>query len=954
MPDTLDASLSFWVNASAGTGKTYQLTERAMSLLLGGCDPNKLLCLTYTRLAANQMRERIFAELAKRAEGDENATRLLIECIEAGNDFHVMTIHAFCQELLQRFPLEAGVGEGFEVADEVKAAMLQHQAFTDLLAERRRDSTLERSLELLVQNSHNFSDLRRAIIEALKYPFVIDKSAAKSAGGEERLSCALGYVARQFERQFDRQKRLHGVLTYDDLIDKAAALLEMDNGLSWVNYKLDGGIEHILVDEAQDTSPEQWRVIKALCGDFFSGEGAAEGERSIFVVGDEKQSIYGFQGADLVEYNRIRKTLGDEAGSRWREIYLTENWRSPPMILSFVDAAFADKRAAAAIGSGEVRHSATPSNRDKAAVIQIEQPLSAVVGEELRLADNIAAEVKRLVRDELAAPEEIMILLQKRAPLMDPLVFRLKKRGLKVLSDDSKPIAQHLCIMDLAAAGRFCLYPNDGYNLACLLKSPLLDGRGINEEELFRLRSDSLGKKVSLWRVVREDKAMVSQVSLLKRYLGYGKESPPFEFYMRVLGRGGENNLLANVSEAERETVNIFLSKALDFEELMPSNSSLSGFLDWLEETEQPPPKSGVAAQRGFVRVMTVHAAKGMEAPVVILADAARTSSPPKSKVLFAEAEQKLLYAPTVAHRSPEFEELLAADNRRLEEERQRLLYVALTRSKNRLIITGKRGRANKNALFSNWHQAAVTAAIRLNGERTAKDEDRHYLTAGKTESAAAEKPAARLKRLPSWAVPPPVTATQSTAESAQADPGVPPPGAMPGAMPGAPPHASPLSAETRAKDLGTFIHKLLEVLPETPPQQRLAIGENLAATHHIKAAEFKRAYAQAENLITDKRFSRIFANDSPSREFGAATEREFILKQGGKWRLGRIDRLIITPKLVTVVDFKSGGRENLPSYKEQLSFYHAAVKRKWGGERRVESGILWTDDAEFEVLIKG
>ena len=944
-----EPSLSFWVSASAGTGKTYQLTQRAVGLLLKRCDPEKLLCLTHTRNAAAQMRERIFAELAaltKTGSDKERrrATHLLIDCIEAGNGLRVMTIHSFCEELLQRFPLEAGVSERFEVADDAQAQMLERQTLNRLIAERRGDETLKNCLDLLVRKNKNFKDLKGLIRAALEYPFEPIKPP-KDAQEEEKNSYALAYVAKRFREQFERQKRLNGVLTFEDLIDKATELLEKDNGLSWVNYKLDSRIEHILLDEAQDTSPKQWRVVRALAGDFFSGEGARDAKRSIFVVGDEKQSIYGFQGADLAELGRIRLALRREAGERWREESLTENRRSPSAILSFVDGVFGEAKLAAAISSeGEIKHSAAKGNANNPAVIEIEEPFAKNDGQasepEWRLADHIATKVKKLLDAKLAVPEEIMILLQERGKLMDPITFALKKQGIKVLSDDNKPIHEHLCIMDLAAVGRFCLYPNDDYNLACLLKSPLLDGSGINEETLWRLLYRRRG---SLWRAVREDEALAKQIALLTEYLAIGGRLPPFEFYMRVLGGGGENRLLANVSEAERETVNIFINKALSFEKLMPTNPSLIGFLDWLQETEQLPPSSEGSSQQGFVRVTTVHRAKGLEAAVVILADAAKLHKAHQARVLFAAGEKRLLYAHKKGDWDERFTELAAKKEENEVKERQRLLYVAFTRSKNRLIITGSlpAREAKKNPPFPSWHCSALTA-VKSEAEETRRGSHHQGCNQGDSiyRLAIGEMPrktAAELVQspgeLPNWAEPP-----SSPPASGKNGDGLPTKRGL------GLPQASPLAEESQAKQLGKYIHKLLEVLPETPEEQRREVAEQLMTSHHLSDEEFASCYGRAISII--KRFAWIFAGEN------STAEREFILKHEGRWRRGRIDRLVVATEGVTVVDFKSGSRKHLPNYLEQLHFYHAAIKHTWGG--RVRSGILWTDEPNFELMLMG
>ena len=902
-----DPTRTIWLSANAGCGKTYQLTERAVGLLLQGIEPHKLLCLTYTRIAASEMRRRIFArlaELAKQAATSQQgnlARDILISCIEAGNNFKVMTIHSFCQELLKRFPIEAGVAEHFEVADEVVTTLLHRKTFYKLILKRQQNPKLDGALQQLVRLSKDITDLRQTITKALEHPPPSDPTTH-----EEKALCL---VVDQFKQLFEEEKRQAAVLTYGDLIAKTVQLLEQQNGLSWVNYKLDSSIDHILVDEAQDTSPDQWRVILALCGDFFSGVGTTEQPRSLFVVGDEKQSIYSFQGADLKAFHRVKKYLKTEAGERWLEYELTTNRRSPKELLGLVDKVFASKLMREAITQApEMTHKA--HRISEPCIVELKEFVSQP--NSIEQEEAIATRVENLITTGIAKPEEVMILLRKRGsssygnkiPIMERIISALKRRGIKVLSSDNRPLIQHLNVMDLMAVAKFCLYPSDDYNLACLLKSPLL-GAPLTEAELFELASKR--EKKPLWDMLKTDPKYKPQTQLLAKFKGVASYLAPFEFYMQVLNIQGEKRLLSYISEAERETVNVFLHKTLAYEKIAEGAISLNGFLTWLEETEQQPPKAETAAEKGSVRIMTVHSAKGLEAPFVIIADAHKGKNRAKDKIFFNHQSQTFNYIPLGEEDSSQ-EEVVTENALSQAEEEQRLLYVALTRSRNYLMLCGEKPKYPPKGSFPSWYSSVEKAMDKNSIIQSGK------LAPTKPEIAPSAAPTP-----PSWLNPP--VSTKTTPQQSPATPEK---------------VQSPLDESVRAIDKGIFIHKLLEVLPTVKgftPQ----IAQRLARSYLMDATQAEKCYATACDIVA--KYPEFFGANS-------IAEQELLFEDA----IWRIDRLLVEPDKVTIIDFKSGSKRLLPKYKEQLNNYRKVVKAKWQ-DRTVTGGILWTDENQFEVL---
>jgi len=440
-------------------------------------------------------------------------------------------------------------------------------------------------------------------------------------------------------------KAHRAALDFDDLIRRTALLLSTSAQAQWVLYKLDGGLDHILVDEAQDTSPEQWKIVEALATEFFSGEGAAAGApRTLFAVGDEKQSIYGFQGAmpeKFAEVGRRFEAAAKAAGQNWRQVPLTLSFRTTKPVLDAVDHVFADPGLARQISTGGTAIQHEAFRLGAAGVVEVwppeipevvpavetwapldEQPVALPVA---RLAERIADTIRDwLDRGEILQSEgrpiragDILILVRRRRPFATTVVAALKARNIAVAGADRIRLADQIAMQDLLALGDFLLLPEDDLALATVLKSPLFD---LDDDDLMRIAP---GRPRALWsaliRAANEQPKFAEAVALLKRWRARADLLPPFEFLAEILDRDGmRGRLLARLGPEAGDPIYEFLRLAISYDEGEPP--SLQGFIAAIRASDREI-KRDMEHGRDEVRVMTVHGAKGLEAPIVFLPD---------------------------------------------------------------------------------------------------------------------------------------------------------------------------------------------------------------------------------------------------------------------------------------------------------------------------------------------
>jgi ATP-dependent helicase/nuclease subunit A len=1119
-----DPGASVWVSASAGTGKTKVLTDRVLALLVTGTEPHRLLCLTFTRAAAAEMANRVNRDLGRWATMEDaaledaleallgrrpdaalmrRARALFARVLDAPGGMKIQTIHAFCESLLARFPLEAGLAPHFQLMDErgaaealaeARDALLTHaragvddalaaalaevtarinqDEFDALLqrlsAERARlraltvgpgrlartvgsvramlgvteGETVEAVIEEACEDASFDCDALRRIAAALltgsktdvergeavaawlaapetragtfraycrglltadmqpyarpatKAVLAREPDAAEVLGREAARLCevdmhlralitanataALLRLGRGLLDAYESHKRVHGLLDYDDLILAARDLLHRDGGASWVMYKLDEGIDHILIDEAQDTNPEQWDVIAALAEEFFAGEGAREGVRTVFAVGDRKQSIYSFQRADPAAFERMRAHFAARARAAsltWKDIDLHISFRSTPPVLAAVDAVFSRGGARdGVLGEGEtIEH--IPYRAGQAGTVELWPMLSPGDRAELdawtppverRAASDPAAALAHMLAETIAGwiakgevlpsrgrairPGDVMVLVRQRGAFVDEMVRALKQRDVPVAGVDRMVLTEQLAVRDLVALGETLLLPEDDLTLATVLKGPLI---GLAEESLFDLAWPR-ERGEFLWHALRRRAEERADWAEAYRYLAglmaRADFVPPFELYAEVLGgragqEGGRNKILGRLGPEAGDPIDEFMGSALEFE--CVHAPSLQHFLHWLGRGEVEVKRDLEQATRDEVRVMTVHGSKGLQAPIVLLPDTART--PRGEDALLWTAEGLMLWPPRAAHREARAEALRGDARAAQEREYRRLLYVAMTRAEDRLYVCGWRGA--RAASEGNWH-ALVEDGLR-HGEKVGAEEIAPPAGEGtalrvvgpqiapteKQDAARGFRPVA--VALPGWAAMPPPTEEV-------------PPRPLTPSRPDEdePSPRSPLGDDRGAAfRRGLLIHALLQALPEIESAGRRAAAEAWLArpAHGLDAAAQAEIAEVTLAVLEDPAFAALFAP-------GSKAEVPVTGRVGDRVISGQVDRLVVTEDRVDIVDYKSSrpapaDADSVPPvYLRQMAAYRAVLRKVYPGFS-VFCAILWTDGPVLMTL---
>ncbi len=1128
--------VSAFVSANAGAGKTHVLVGRVIRLMLEEVEPERILCLTYTRAAAAEMSSRLFDTLSEwiampdeeliskihrtighvefRLEKLDLARRLFTRALETPGGLKVQTIHAFCERLLQRFPVEAGIMPGFDVLDDTAGRELLDEARARVLADgtpglaacvetvvnHASEQTLVDLLAVLVAqrgkllpfaSSNHFPELRARLNmkldvddaddpDAIRRDFVRDADwrgladvaeqlrefsnktndaqataiqAARHAstpdqqftlaavflltadgkprqpGGLMTSKCAGKYpealqllldtqstyiaannrikslsvrdateaivaVALAVIAQYEILKQEASAYDYADLIGRTNDLLNKREAAAWVLYRLDRGLDHILIDEAQDTSPEQWDIVDAIAEEFFSGEGARTGVgRTMFAVGDRKQSIYSFQGADPAIFEErldAYRAKVAAAEGKFEDVGLLTSFRSSTAVLEAVDKVFSYEDVAKGVvpeGGDPVQHK--PSRLDAEGLVEVweierqpgsdnpdpwnvdgEHEAGAVDGPaNVRLARRIARTIKRWLdkdKPELLAPgvpvrpEHILILVRERASLMEAIVRELKEAQVPVAGADRLRLLEHITAQDLMALGCFAMLPEYDLTLASLLKSPLLsrdDGERFNDDDDLFALAHRRGNE-TLWArlhdAVAAGRPYAQALARLEAWRADAGRTGVYRFYSGVMSRDrGRAAFLEAIGHEAGEPVDAFLQQCLDYER--EGLSTMAGFLAWLEATATSL-KRDMEQGSGEVRVMTVHGAKGLEAPIVFLPD---TCSKPDGKkvdsLLFDDDVDDL----PVWRLKKDFEVDYTKDLKddtlgKLMEEYNRLLYVAITRARDRLYVCGfKKSRKtdgwetdepDEGTWYHSIRRALVDSGVEASG-----DEGSRIWRLGSGRIGDIEPKgiiiADASPELPDWAMTPapPVDrperwlAPSKLADVAEADDGWSGEVAL-----------SPLAPrEDRKFRRGELVHRLLQSLPGLPPAQRESAARRYLARNGVEGTALEATVREIMQLFSDVRFADVFSPDAQAEVPVAGLVEPPEARRFGL--SGQIDRLLVTQTRVLVVDFKTNrppplSLETVPEgYLRQLAAYAHLLSRLYPG-RQVECSLLWTD----------
>ncbi len=757
-------------------------------------------------------------------------------------------------------------------------------------------------------------------------------------------AAALHAFAAVFLPEYDRRKTQRGWLDFDDLISRARDLLSKSPVAQWVLFRLDGGIAHILVDEAQDTSPDQWQVIERLHAEFTAGQGAHTGARTLFVVGDKKQSIYSFQGADVAVFaekkDAFSRRLAD-IGSGLVQLDLEHSFRSSPAILRLVDLTF-DARRSMALGGGMLHHAfwgdmpgrvellpVVPSGA-KAPEFEMENPVDLVTEQHhsVRLAKDIAARIKRMIETGHQIPikgrtpvalrpvhaGDFLILVQRRSEVFSQIILACKQLDLPIAGADRLKLGGELAVKDLAALLSFLATPEDDLSLAVVLRSPLC---GWSEAQLYSLAQ---GRAGYLWQDLRSMAVQYPEtLAILNDLRDQTDYLRPFDLIERALTRHqGRKRLLARLGPEATDGIDELLSQALAYER--NDVPSLTGFLGWLE-TDEIEVKRQMESEGDTIRVMTVHGAKGLEAPIVILPDTADRNPEDRDDVYRLGVQGAAIWK-TAADESPG---PIAAERTdraaRRAAESMRLLYVAMTRAQSILIVAAA-GHVTKPEAWYNIVQAGMQAI----GAQTGPDGGLIYTHGDLPAASHQGRAALPTSPLPDWA-------------NAQAPEAFRPPVTLsPSALGG----AKALSGddgqdEAAALTHGHLLHLLLESLPDAAPEN----WSEMALALIPDPVECAALLAEAAGVLLSPALAHLFAP-------GTLAEVPVTAQLGVRRLYGAIDRLIVTPTHVLAVDFKSNrtvpaDASTVPEgLLRQMGAYAHALGQIYP-THQIDTAILWT-----------
>jgi ATP-dependent helicase/nuclease subunit A len=1120
---------SAWVSANAGSGKTHVLTQRVIRLMLAGNAPDKILCLTFTKAAAANMKNRVFKTLADwtmmenekldreiRNTTDTTVTpairrrarQLFALALDTPGGLKIQTIHAFCTALLHQFPLEANVPGHFEEIQELEQAAMLNEARSRTLSTGNGDSAMhyaalvphasddaiEKALNAIINMRQEFLSWTKGDVELALEPLYeqigMDKAATpesirqaavldiltdgeklseictRASSGEKATDLNLARALQMlietkdmeetFEtvRQaflttqntprkriatvhvtdeipyaadfladlalkmittlektnalqvlqnsfhlfkigeavlalYETMKQQRGLVDFDDQIDKCAILLARSEIRDWIRYRLDNGIDHMLVDEAQDTSPKQWEIINAITDDFHSGESAGNSNRTVFVVGDEKQSIFSFQGAEPEEFDKQRRQLEKRviaADKKFHSGSLDLSFRSTQDVLHAVDEVFklpeafkgltqsGDTPVHDAVRSahpGEVQvwplHVAEKSSDPDSWLDAVDK--KPADDPAVLLARQITQSIGDWVGKKLPGMDrplkfgDIMVLVRKRDRFLTAFTRTMKDAGLAIAGADRFVMTDHIAVEDLLALGRIVLLPEDDLSLACVLKSVFFN---VDEEMLFAFSHGR--EKLSLYdqiiKLSKDGSAHAAKIlKELDTIFNIGRALSVYDFYAFLLGKmEGRKKILARLGMEAEDVLDAFLDEALEFTN--NRNGGLETFITELTNAE-PTIKRELEMERDEVRVITVHSSKGLEASVVFLVDhcgnAWTEKHRPEILEIRNEPHQKgYLWLDSSSRHFEETRESTELVRQAAEAEYRRLLYVGMTRAADRLIVCGYRAATEPKHTY--WH-AMVTQAL-TDSASTIKNEAGETIAlrwVSKEQSAISEKQTEEqesaalscLDNPPAWLF-----------EPAKADPPLPRPLTPSGAYalidPDSLTEDSMKFSETPEKNTiaiqrGNATHKLLEILPDVPVDSRPALARDYLEKT-CPTLSFKQ-----QGKIIDEVFG-IFTNEAfkPLFEGEAQTEVSLAgrldIKSAGMLVTGQIDRLVVGDETVTILDYKTNRivpnspQEAPEEYITQLALYRELVARIYKS-KRIISALLWTQTPELMVI---
>ena len=1045
-----DPENSVFVSASAGTGKTKVLTDRFLRLMLSGVKPTNILCITFTKAAANEMLERIKKRLQKWTLIDDNTLEedlyILIkstvtkEHITIAKSLYntflydierikITTIHAFCMMVLKKFPETYSekheiittfkqqvlfdrvskkifsaqneaiiqdsidlLGKHFEhnsiieriksviysktnffnyleqfdsIVSLIKDIYLEHnalfgQCYTQLLKSFIQKINLKKDSVDCILNANEkigfklchwlnkdepfkisnfleyihiflkedgnrktrlvkkaFTEARPSIYKMLLeeqdnvYNFFIQYKNQLTAQINQSFIILINYFLTIYSKYKTNQKYLE----YDDIILNTIELLNNSENAQSVLYDIDITIDHILIDEAQDTNQLQWRLIQAVSNDFFSGN-STEKQKTIFIVGDYKQSIYGFQGATPSIFENIKTQYKQQvlnSGNNWQEIDMQTSFRTTQPVLDLVNQTFSKKKDSLLKGLAQtpfnIEHKAfragdgyatnlpiTKRNKDKKnntkwAIPKTDQSSQCIESE---TAIGIINKVEELINsnknlhghDKQITPGSIMILVRKRSKVMYKIISECKKRNIPIENKDKLFANDNLIIQDILSLLKFILLPNDDLNLAGLLKTPII---GINEGELFQLAYNRQG--TSLWQHIQQSKPAFHDYLL--SLVDFYQHNTVYDLILKVMYQDNKiKEFSKRLGNEAADVICSFIEYITNFETTTP-NFTLQKFIYELECSNVQLQSSNNNSDS--IKIMTIHGSKGLQSPIVFLADSASSEQSPNESIFYHN--NKIYFSNSRHLNSLTLEEVKKEAKELDKSENLRLLYVAMTRAEDELYLCGW----ENNKLDKSWY--AIIESILDNQEEPIRK------NAINTQRPSQSQDNLTIKQISKY------SKEQNIIP------------------------ATTLNSDNESMNRGTIIHKLLHELPLIKKDQW---------NEYIK-----NSYNEADDTFIQQITKTL--NDYKYIFFGnnIYSELAMIGQINGKIKSIVVDKMIISDKQIQIIDFKTDELipDNIPgSYIKQLTSYKQLVSKRYQ-KKIISCGILWTSNQKLQFI---
>jgi ATP-dependent helicase/nuclease subunit A len=1046
-----DPEANVFVAASAGTGKTKILADRYLRLLLAGNQPSSILCITYTKAAANEMLVRIKKRLRKWFITDETnlnsllknllwrspttnelilAKKLYFLLMEQEQQLKIQTLHAFCLKLLQQYSANERTKRGVNLlSDEQRQltlktaynnAILNSQANTQFalhLAEIFDSRTLQEKIISLFNPTarlyrflNRFTDeasyleifkeynadpeitasqlteesikLLQADLRSIKLKnndvlanwlaadanekvrnftelssvFLTKEDEPRKCLQKDALAWKVANTLADYRRQWKAQKFAEyyisllklskavlleytkicgsrGLFEHEDLIAETAELLVNSNLAQWILYQLDMKIDHVLVDEAQDISPQQWQIILLLTDDFFAGLSARSENRTVFIVGDYKQSIYGFQGANPDYLAAVKEHYTEKVnsvGKIWREIQLSVSFRSTEVILDFVDAVFNKnnlkldllnetlKHLAYRTGGGFIKINSLTEVEEEQTVTTWHYPTPSTFSADIRkqkVANMIGEHIEewltkgRILHNQtrVICPADILILMRKRSDLQHIIIQELKRRNIAVMDADRFDLAKHILVQDFIALFNFILLPEDDMNLAILLKSPIIN---LSEQDLYNI---AYARQGTLWQSLTEKAKEKADYLQSLRELAQLETISIYQLVTKILYEDNKlKEFIIEMGNFAEEVANDFLQAILNYEQ--ENISDLQQFVTWLETASLMQKSTQIEADSA-VRVMTIHTAKGLQAPIVIIADAASSEQSPNESFywfgdqLYFGLQKELSTTKIIAAKEK--------NKQLINEENKRLLYVALTRAEDELHIYGWPNNRDKDS----WYSTLLATANRMEINNYEEKYTYGYepILANSYEVI-----------LPNH--------LQSKDE---------------GDMHLFKELVRPSQKQQRGDGnpqsflRGQLIHQLLFILPTIakPEWQGYSLELLKPYSKYIQPTDIFHIASKVIN-----KFPEFFYGDNVFSEVAISAE------INGKKINAQIDKLIVNNDVIKVIDFKTDANiqslsnEINPDYFRQMQLYRQIIAINYP-QKQILTQILWTENQELTAV---